>query len=389
MARRNIITGIDVGTHSVRVIIAEKITGQVLPRIIGTGITESKGLRRGYVVNSQEATKSIKRAISAAQRKAKVVARSAFISIGGVGLESVMAQGTTVISRADSEATQMDVDNAISSAEESIGNFANKKVIDTIPVKYKLDGKDVLGYPQGMKGSKLEVKALFITCLKQHIEELIHATEDAGVDVEAVIPSPVAASLVALSKRQRTVGVLLINIGAETVSVVTFEEDIPISLQVFPMGSSDLTNDIALGLQVPIEKAEDLKIGRDSNSVSRKKLEYIIEARLSDIFELIEAHLKKIGRNGLLPAGVVITGGGAGLSTIEDLSKAILKLPALVPLSQRGIASRVLEQFQDSSWFVVYGLCVYGSVQNKKTEAYVPFKNIRDRGISWLKQLIP
>lgn len=387
---RNIITGIDIGTHTTRVVIAEQEKGKVIPRILGTGTADSKGLRRGYIVNPGEATKSIRQAIRAAEKKAGVRAKSGYVSVGGVSLESIISQGHAIISRADSQVTQLDIDNALTAAEEHINDLSNKKIIERVPLKWKLDGKEVWGHPEGMKGSKLEVKVLFITCLEHHLDEIIHVTEEAGVDVEEVVPAPLAASLVALSKRQRTVGVVLANIGAETVSIVVFEDDIPISLQVFPIGSTDITNDIALGFRIPLDEAEELKTGRESSTFPRKRLDDIIEARLSDIFDLIEAHLKKIGRNGLLPAGIIITGGGAGISTIEDLAKATLRLPSVVPSSRNTPPTRGFEDFQDSSWFVAYGLCILGANHERTPSPRNPLGNgFKKKLLSWLKQLVP
>src|ERR1035437_7743881 len=172
---------------------------------------------------------------------------------------------------------------------------------------------------------------LFIPCIDHHLNDILESVEGAGIRVEDVMAAPVAASLVTLTKSQKIAGVVLCNIGAETVSIAVFENSVPVSLEVFPIGSTDITNDIALGLKVPLEEAEQIKIGAiTGNSYPRKKLEEIIEARLSDIFELIEAHLKKIGRSGLLPAGIVITGGGAGLGTIEDMARVALRLPSRV-----------------------------------------------------------
>jgi cell division protein FtsA len=211
-----------------------------------------------------------------------------------------------------------------------------------------------MGRPIGLRGLKLEVKTLFITCLSQHFEDLVEAVESAGVEVTDVVASPIAASLVSLSKRQRNVGCILVNIGAETVSIVVYENDTPISLDVFPIGSTDITNDMALGLKIAPEEAERVKIGGNSDSYSKKKLDEIIEARLTDIFELIESHLKKIGRNGLLPAGIILTGGGSGISTIEDLAKASLRLP--VKVFGREVSDQTKGKIRDSSWFVAYGL---------------------------------
>jgi len=320
---RNIITGIDVGTHTTRVVIAEHVKGRIIPRIIGVGSSETKGLRHGYIINHADATRSIAQAVKLAEKNSKVQIKNAYLSIGGISLESTIAKGQTIISRADSEITDLDIKNVISASKENAGSLANKRIIDTIPLKYTLDGNDVLTQnPEGMQGVKLEVKTLFIANLEQHFTDLVHVVENIGIEVEDVIAAPIAASLVALTKKQRAVGCVLANIGAETVSVIVFEDDTPTSLRVFPIGSTDITNDIALGFRIPLEEAERLKRGDSHESYPKKKLDEIIEARLSDIFELIELHLKKVGRNGLLPAGIIITGGGAGVSTIADLAKA-------------------------------------------------------------------
>ncbi|MBI5816905.1 MAG: cell division protein FtsA [Candidatus Yonathbacteria bacterium] len=384
---RNIITGIDVGTHTIRVVISELIKGNGAAHIIGTGLAESKGLRHGYIVNDRDAVESISAAIAAAEKSSGITIKSAYLSIGGISLESFISTGTTVISRADSEVTDLDIEKISKSSEDNLPNIQNKKIIDTIFIKYKLDGKEVLGKPQGMKGTKLEVKTLFITCLEQHLNDLVHVVEEAGVDVDAYIAAPIAASLIALSKKQRVVGCVLVNLGAETVSLVVFDDDIPISLQVFPIGSTDITNDIALGLKIPLEEAERLKLGNLSDNHSKKKLDEIIEARLSDIFELVEAHLKKIGRNELLPAGVIITGGGAGIGTIEDLARATLKLPSRIatPLlltNQKG-------QVRDSSWFVAYGLCVYGFMDRRPSRGASMGSPVWGTIKGWLKELMP
>ena len=382
--KRNIVTGIDIGTNTTRVVVAELSKNSGAPRIIGTGTAESKGMRSGYVVNTGEVIKSIQTAINIAEEESGVRVRSIFLSVGGIGLESIVSQGSVMISRADNEVTDLDIENVISAAEQK-ADLINKNIIETIPVLYKLDGKEVYGKPVGMKGAKLEVKTLFITCLEQHLNDLIYATEEAGIEVEDVIPAPIAASLVALSKRQRTVGCLLANIGAETVSIAIFEEDIPVSLEVFPIGSTDITNDIALGFQVPLEEAEDMKKG-GVQPFERKKLAEIIEARLSDIFELIEAHLKKIDRNGLLPAGIILTGGGTGISTIEDFAKGALMLPSKIAHLPSGDEE---SEFQNSLWFVAYGLCIFGLNQSRETKSSQNFKKMKSGVISWLKQLLP
>jgi len=388
---RNISVGIDVGTRSTRVVIAEYIKGKSKPVVLGAALCQSRGLKHGYIVNDKEAVQSVRCAIKAAERSAGIKIKEVFLSIGGISLEATTSSGFILLPRTDGEINDQDKQKTINACKDNLKNVANKKVIDAIPISYKVDGKEVLGRPDGMKGSKLEVKTLFILCLEQHFNQLVRVVEDAGVEVVDVIAAPIAASLVALSKRQRVAGCLLANIGAETVSISVFEDDIPISLQVFPIGSTDITNDIALGLQITLEEAEKIKVGEGKGAYARRLLDEIIEARLSDIFELIEAHLKKIGRDGLLPAGIILTGGGAGISTIEDFAKASLRLPSKRATSKLvDVAPNDGKEITDSSWFVAYGLCIYGFNQTRSPIRLIKTLKWNPRQLlSWFKQFLP
>jgi cell division protein FtsA len=189
--------------------------------------------------------------------------------------------------------------------------------------------------------------------------------------------SPIAASFVSLTKTQKIAGCVLANIGAETITLVVFENNKPLSLEVFPIGSTDITNDIALGFKIPLEEAEQIKRGGlTPTSYPRKKLDEIIEARLSDMFDLIEAHLKKINKSGLLPAGIVITGGGSGIGTIEDFARNALRLPSRVGMATNNFKESS-EQFKDSSWSVAYGLCIFGLTYDGSGPSWSPTKGIK------------
>lgn len=358
-----IITGIDIGTHAVRVVISEYTPGAGLPRILGTGKAESRGLRHGYIVNTQDATKSIRQAVEEAEQEANVHVRDAFISVGGVGLEATTTTGAAIISRADSLITEADVDRALRAAEQAIQQASNKKILNTIPIEFKIDGKPVYGKPKGMRGMKLEATALIITSLEQHLNDLIRATEEADIEVIDVMPTPIAASFVALTKAQKMAGCILANIGAETISIVVFEEGIPISLEVFPVGSTSITNDIALGLKIPLEEAEMIKLGKGTLQYPKKKLNDIVLTRLEDMFSLVIAHLRKIGKHELLPAGIILTGGGSGIETIEDFARVAMKLPSKVPVMPADIAdtAKSKKYLRDTSWFVAYGLTIWGA----------------------------
>lgn len=357
--------GIDIGTYQIKVVVSESILaedGTYVPRIIATGEAESKGLRHGYIINIPDVTRCIKLAVSQAEKAGKIKIKSGFISIGGIGLSSIISKGSVMITRADSEITDLDVKKVILEAENSLpaSSLTNKQIIQTIPQAYKIDGQMLIGRPAGMHGSKLEAKVLFVVCLKQHLNDIIEAVEDADIEVLDVIASPIAASMVSLTKNQKTAGCILVNIGSETVSLAVFENNIPISLEVFPIGSTDITNDIALGFRIPINEAENIKLGYGGEmQYPKKKLDEIILARLSDIFNLIEAHLKKMGRSGLLPAGIILTGGGSGIDTIEDIARVSLKLPSKVS-SINFLSNIKNSELQDSYWSVAYGLSVWG-----------------------------
>lgn len=384
---RNITVGIDIGTSMIRVVVAEHTKGEI-SRIVGTGLAESRGLRHGYITNITEASKAIKRAVSEAEKTSGIKIHRAFVSINGISLSSEAITGVSVVSKGNSEVTELDVQKAIEAAEESL-QLANKKIIQTIPLSYKLDGKEVLGKPEGMRGVKLEVKTLFISCLSQHLEDLIVSVAEAGVDVIDVVAAPIAASLITLNHRQKAVGCILANIGAETVSVVVFENNTPISLHVFAIGGTEITKDIALGLKIPLEEAEEIKLGSVGGAHSKKKLDEIIEARLGDIFELIEKHLKKINRNGLLPAGIILTGGGSNLPIIEELAKSSLKIPAKTGSAEYFAATKM--KAPDPAWFVALGLSIYEdpmkSVERGSfAEGWQNFKKLFNGA---LRQLLP
>jgi cell division protein FtsA len=291
------------------------------------------------------------------------------------------------VSRIDNEVTELDVKSVIEESERKIqGRLINRKVIHAIPLAYRLDGERLIGRPLAMRGTKLEVEALFITALEQHLNDLIAAVEEVGISVVDVMASPIAGSFVTLTKAQKIAGVVLANIGAETVSIAVFENDVPMSVRVFPTGSTDITHDIALGLRISLDDAEQAKRGAlvDANT-PKKRLDDIIESRVADMFALVEAHLKKIGKNGLLPAGVVISGGGSGVTTIEDVARAVLKLPSrkatmLVPDNAK---------VRDSTWAVAYGLCIWGLTNDTKSSGLVSVKERASGLLTWFKQYLP
>jgi len=385
-----IITGIDVGTYHVKVAVArmpKKDAPNQRPEIIGTGLAESRGLKCGYIMQENEVARSIKSAITQAEKNAGVSIKRAHVGIGSIGLEEIYSRGEIIPSRADSEVTATDLEKVMQDSEERIlDHIPNRRILHSIPLRYTIDGTEVLGRPHGLKGTKLEIDSLFITTYEQHVNDLINTIEGIGVYVDDIIASPLAASFVMLSKVQKRAGCVLTNIGAETTSIVVFEDSTPISLKIFPMGSNDITNDIALGLRVPLEDAEKIKRGAmTSATYSKKKLDEIIQDRLRTIFGLIDSQLKKIKRDGLLPAGIILTGGGATVNGTVEVAKQTLELPARIATLDIGKSTRI----KDASWAVAYGLCMWGASDVQETSPMGMIKHTRRNLLSWFSQFLP
>ncbi|HWP61688.1 MAG TPA: cell division FtsA domain-containing protein, partial [Candidatus Paceibacterota bacterium] len=308
---QSIYTGIDIGTYHVKVVIAAPSETPDAPmRILGTATASSRGLRHGYILDGAEAAKSVREALQRAQGSAKVKANRARVAVGGVGLDEIKSTATISLTPWSGIVTDAALERVQKESEkQASGKLVNRTVIHTIPLSYKVDGVSVLGQPLGLQGTKLSVETLIITLLSQHYDDIIEAVEAAGIEVDGVMASPLAASLVTLTKSQKTAGVCLANIGAETLSVVIFDNDIPVSVKMFPIGASDITNQIALSFQVPLAEAEQLKRGAVTGSdIPSRKMDTLVTTKLKEMFTLVNAHLKTIGRQRLLPAGIVITG---------------------------------------------------------------------------------
>ncbi len=376
------------GSTTTRVVVGEFLKGEKNPKVIGVGESETRGMRHGYIVNVSEAVISLKSAIDMAEKTSGIKIRRAFVSIGGVTLRGDMASGVGIISKADGEVTNLDINKALQDCEDNL-NLNNKKVIKVAPLSFKLDGKEILGRPEGMRGTKLEVKALFVNCSISHFEDLLEVVTTAGIEPVDVIASPLAGGQIVLTEKQKIVGVALVNIGSETVSLSVYDNGTLVSLHTFSIGGEDITNDIALGMKTSLENAERLKLGNSTEEYSKKKLDEIINARLSDIFELIENHLKKIKRNELLPAGIVLIGGGANISTLEEFSKTTLQLPSRI--GSTDIFGSAKTKLRDPSWFTVLGLIM----PDEDNDFYPPgsfqniFKNFKSIIKSNIKQLMP
>ncbi len=388
MARR-IATGIDIGTHQTKVVVVEEIAtpeGSNI-HIIGTGMSETSGMRHGYVVDMADATASVLAAKQQAESIARIPIRSGFLAVGGVSLDETRGSSETVISRADQEITDLDIEKVKEGARRAAEpNFLNRRVLHEIPLAWRVDGVKTLGEPLGMKGTKLEGEFLFITCLAQHADSLTNAVENADIEIIDRMASPLAGSYVTLTKDQKMKGCVLANIGAETVSIVVYDEGFPVSAKVFPIGSTNITDDLALGFKISLEDAERIKLGRLSGAMyPRKRVEEIITTRFRTMFDLIDKHLKSLGRRGTLPAGIILTGGGSGQGSISDIAKGALSLPSKIADLKLTADTKV----RDSTWAVAYGLALWGLTGDTEPPRKDLFGALRRSIQDFIKQFMP
>jgi len=376
MAKDNIIVGLDVGTSKVRTVIAS-IRGRedARPKIIGVGESPSAGMRKGVVVDIEEMTKSIKRSVDNAERVSGVDVGKVFVSVGGSHIRARANKGVAAVSRADEEFTQEDVTRAIDNAS-ILYLDPNREIIHIIPREFNIDGQGGIQDPRGMNGFKLEVDAMIVEGLTPYIKNLRKCVNNAGLEIEGLVLNVLAASQAVLTKKQKELGVLVLDFGGGTVGMTVYEEGKLLHMAILPIGSAHITNDIAVGLRTSVETAEKIKLSygscmpeeinkkdtvdiskideKEEGIISRRELSKIIEARMEDIFSLANKELKKINRENYLPAGAILIGGGAKTPDILDLAKEKLKLSVQLGYPQ-GIDGLV-DKIDDPTFATAIGL---------------------------------
>jgi cell division protein FtsA len=379
MSKKEIIVGLDIGSSYVRTVIAQIVPSEENLRVIGVGMAPAFGVRRGIIVDLEEIIKSISESMNLAERTAGVEAKYAITGIGGNHISSQYSKGVIAVGRADGEVVPDDISRVINAAQ-AISIPPNKEIIHIIPKSYSLDDQKNIRDPLGMSGVRLEVDAMIIEGSTPHIKNLNKCIEEAGLIAESFVLSPLAAAKAVLSKRQKELGVVLVDIGGGSTSVAVFEENDLLRVSVIPVGGNHITNDIAIGLRTSIDVAEKIKlefgnaspkeIGKkenidlsqlDSNEegiVSRHHVAEIIEARMEEIFIMVNRELQLIGKERLLPAGAVITGGTAKLPGCVDLAKNILALPSQTgfPVPLGGLVDKI----DDPAFATVIGLILWG-----------------------------
>jgi cell division protein FtsA len=355
--------GLDVGSTKVCCIVGLHEDGAALPSVIGVGVAPTSGMRKGVVVDVEETVSSITAAVDEAERISGVAIDRATISIDGAHVSSLNSKGVIAVGRADQEITVDDLHRA-EEAATAIQLPPNREILQVFPRSYTVDAQTNVKDPVVMNGVRLEVESHIVMGATPAIKNLDRSIYQAGIDIQGQILVPLAAARAVLTKRQKELGVAVVDIGGGTTGVAIYEEGDVLYSSVLPVGSGHITNDLAIGLKTDVDTAEKIKLkyvrafaGKnslseklrieeletDENLVTRRELQRIAGARLEEIFHLVRGELKKVGKDVMLPGGVVLTGGGAKMPGIEELAKELLDLPAIVgkPEGFSGIVERI------------------------------------------------
>jgi cell division protein FtsA len=372
------IVGIDVGTTKICTLVGEADTDDQL-RIIGVGVSPSRGLKKGVVVNLQEATEAIRVSVHKAEQISGYEISSAYVSVGGAHISAMNSRGLVAISRSQRGITQADVDRALDGAR-AIAIPHDREIIHAIPRGFILDGQEGVRDPIGMQGTRLEVEAHIVTGASTSVSNLVRCVGDAGVRIDDLILQALASGEAVLRESERDMGVVLADIGGGTTDIGIFLEGSIWHTQVLPTGGEHMTSDVALGLRTPRKIAEDLKIkyghalaaslaadetidvaafGEGARqTVSRLRLAEVIEARAEEILLLILREIKRLGYDGLLAAGLVMCGGASELAGLKDLAARVLDLPIRVgaPHDLQGLTDAV----ESPAFATAVGLLLWG-----------------------------
>jgi len=404
MAKEKLICGLDIGNAKVRTVVAQRGENGK-PNVIGMGVSPTVGLRKGGVIDVEELINSLTASVEDAERMCGEHITSAFVSVDGHHVKSLSSHG--VIAIAHNEIREDDVDRAIDAAQ-ALAMPQNNRILRIIPRSFTVDDQEGIKDPVGMIGTRLEVDAHIVIGSTPQIKNLEKCVHEAGIGIDALIPAHLAAAEAVLGRRQKELGVVVVDIGADSTSIAVFEEGTPIHTATVPVGGNNVTNDIAIGLRTSIDTAEKIKIEfgstqpnsvskreqidlaeisqLDRHTISKYQLSAIIEARVYEIFTMVRDELRKINRDGLLPAGAVLTGGSVKIPGIVDLARETLNLPVQIgfPTDIEG----VVDQIDDPAYATALGLILWATRYNippAKLQITGAFGFLRD----FIKSLLP
>jgi cell division protein FtsA len=374
----NTLVGIDIGTTKIAITVGHVDEGLI--SIIGYSRVANAGVRKGVITDVEDTVSALTSALEEAERIAGTPIKSAYVSIGGAHISSSISKGVVAVTRSDGEITQSDV-NRVVEAAQTVALPPNREIVHVVPKYFIVDGQEGISDPTNMTGIRLEVEAVVVGGATNAIKNLNKCLTQVGVGIDGMVYSPLASAQVLISKKQKEIGVAIVDIGAGTTSMAVFENGEILHCAVMPIGSQQITSDIAIGLRTSLEVAEKIKTQygsampeniseteninlanfdpQDAQKVERKYVCEIIHARVMEIFSMVHDELRKIGKDGMLPAGIVFTGGGSNLEDLIMLAKEELRLPAQlgIPLFEM---SGLVDKIDPSIYSTSTGLILYG-----------------------------
>ncbi|MCS6829083.1 MAG: cell division protein FtsA [Armatimonadota bacterium] len=357
------IAGLDIGTTKIAALIAEVADGMRL-EIIGVGVAPSKGLRKGTVVDIEQATASIEHAVDQAEHMAGRRIESVLVGVTGEHIRSMNSKGMIAVTSPSREISREDVERVMESSR-TVVLTPDREIIHAIPRGYVVDGQNGIRHPEGMSGSRLEVETHIIHGSSAFLQNVTKCVLKAGLQVSALVVEPIATAEAVLTEAERELGVALADIGGGTTDVAVFTDGEIYYTGVIPVGGNHVTNDISMGLRTPPEESERIKLqyacalremvgdnevvphrpmgSNEERKVPARVLAEIVEPRMRELFELVYEEIKSSGAAGLLPGGLVISGGGSLMRGVVDLAREVTDMPVRVgkPMNVGGLADRV------------------------------------------------
>ncbi len=411
MPKERVLASLDVGSAKIRTVVAVTESARDgVPNVIGVGMSPSLGIRKGQVIDVEELIHNIIASIEDAERMAGVPINHVFVGLSGSHIEAFDSRGVIAISGA--EITMDDIGRVLEAAQ-AVSIPPNRRILHIEPKSYAVDEQRGIKNPAGMTGIRLEVEAHIITGHIQHVKNVEKCIDQAGVDIDALVPSTIAAAEATLTKRQKELGVVVIDVGAGSTSVAIYEEGTILHSVCLPIGGESVTNDIAIGLRTSVDTAERIKIEYgsvlpqevgeremidlstvsriDSQTVSKRYMAEIMQARYFEIFSFIKTELDRLGRGGMLPAGAVLTGAAVKAPGVLDLARDTLGLPVQMgfPVDIGG----VIEKVDDPAYATALGTLIWGLRQGDNYSRFsfgnFDFKRTTAQVGSWFKSLLP
>jgi len=428
MSKAKIISAIDVGTSKITAIIASVSEETDKISIVGACSVKSSGIKKSQIVDIEEAISAITRAIEGAERMAGSSIRSAFVSVGGIHIQSQNSKGVVAVSRPESEIVPEDLERVIEAAR-AISLPSAKEIIHVIPREFKVDSQEGVKDPLGKTGVRLESEAHIITGSSTAMRNLAKCINEIGVEIDGLVFSGLSASEAVLTETEKELGVCLVEIGGGTTSIAIFVDNSLAYSSVLPVGAKNITNDLAIGLRVSLDAAEKVKIALSDENKQKQisvenekgkkeidlrklgiseeveKISYktltdgIMKPRLNEIFSLVGEELTKSGYGGATPAGIVLSGGGARTIGIIDACKRTLSLP--VRIAEPEGLTGLVDDISGTEYAVSQGLVLYGVKNSDLITSSIPFdkfgkmfsripvKGTVNKSVDFIKSFLP